>query len=389
MTASATTDPQATIESAQLVDAPYWRLWLACVLGYGAIGMTLQVMPAYAQALGAGGVTAGFVVTVGSLATMVSRPIAGRFVDRRGARGIALIGAQLGVLGGLGHWLADSLTLLTVARLLLGAGEGVLFTAAIGWVLAQTAPQRRGQVAGQFGLSMWIGLAGGPVVGAALLAVADHRAVWLAASVLPALGWGLLLRTPQAPSPASTGSARGHQALLPRAAWRPGSANMLAGIGYGVVAAFLVPLFAVRFPAAQHLALAVFGCGFILTRVLASPWVDRLGAQRMLLVAFALEALGLGALALAGTMAQALAFAALTGAGLSLLYPCLARWVSDRAGPHERTAALGTLTSAWDLGLALGGPLGGIVLSHSVGAPFALGAVAAALATLPLLLRAR
>jgi nitrate/nitrite transporter NarK len=55
---------------------PYWRLWSACFLGFGAIGMTMQVMPAYAhERLGADAITAGLAVTIGSLATMFSRPV--------------------------------------------------------------------------------------------------------------------------------------------------------------------------------------------------------------------------------------------------------------------------------------------------------------------------
>ncbi len=54
--------------------APYWRLWSACFLGFGAIGMTMQVMPAYVHGrFGADAITAGLAVTIGSLGTMISR----------------------------------------------------------------------------------------------------------------------------------------------------------------------------------------------------------------------------------------------------------------------------------------------------------------------------
>ena len=66
---------------------PCWRLWSACLLGFGAIGMTIQVMPAYAhERFGANAVIAGLAVTVGSLATMISRPVSGRLADQSGGR---------------------------------------------------------------------------------------------------------------------------------------------------------------------------------------------------------------------------------------------------------------------------------------------------------------
>ncbi len=139
---------------------PYWRLWSACFLGFGAIGMTMQVMPAYAhERLGANAITAGMAVTIGSLATMFSRPISGRFADQRGGRRVAMVGAILGLIGGIGHVLATNLPVLILARLFLGAGEGALFTGSVGWILAHTEQSQRGKVAGHFGLSMWMGLA--------------------------------------------------------------------------------------------------------------------------------------------------------------------------------------------------------------------------------------
>ena len=53
--------------------------------------MTIQVMPAYAhERLGANAITAGLAVTIGSLATMISRPVSGRFADQSGGRRVAM-----------------------------------------------------------------------------------------------------------------------------------------------------------------------------------------------------------------------------------------------------------------------------------------------------------
>ena len=40
---------QSLIDASNDGAVPYWRLWAACFLGFGAIGMTMQVMPAYAH----------------------------------------------------------------------------------------------------------------------------------------------------------------------------------------------------------------------------------------------------------------------------------------------------------------------------------------------------
>ncbi len=363
---------------------PYRRLWSACFLGFGAIGMTIQVMPAYAHdRLGANAITAGLAVTIGSLGTMISRPVSGRIADQRGGRRVAMAGAVLALIGGIGHVVATNLPVLFLARIFLGAGEGALFTGSVGWILAHTAQSQRGRIAGHFGLSMWMGLATGPMLGTAILAIGTYRDVWIAATIIPMLAWVLVAST-RPESRVSSGGTHTRRALFPRAAWVPGASGVFATIGYGIVAAFLVPRFAALDFAGQNFALTAFGIAFIVTRFLGSGYVDRFGARRVLLAAFLIEAVGFAGLFLTHVEWLAFASTALAGAGLSLLMPSITSLVTEAADPRERTAALGAATSAWDLGLAIGGPMGGFVAGASYAGPFALGAVAALIAIAPL-----
>ena len=110
----------------------------------------------------------------------------------------------------------------------------------------------------------------------------------------------------------------------------------------------------------------------------------RFGGRRVLLSAFLIELVGLAGLFLTHVEWLAFVSTALAGAGLSLLIPSVTSLVTEAADPRERTAALGAVTSAWDLGIAIGGPLGGLVAGASDAGPFALGAVAALIAIAPL-----
>jgi MFS family permease len=363
---------------------PYRRLWSATFLGFGAIGMTIQVMPAYAhERFGADAITAGLAVTVGSLATMFSRPISGRVADQSGGRRVAMVGAILGLIGGIGHAVATNLPILVLARLFLGAGEGALFTGSVGWILAHTEQSQRGKVAGHFGLAMWMGLASGPMLGTAILSVSTYRGVWIAASIIPMLAWMLVTSTrPEGRVSSSATNIR--RALFPRAAWVPGASGVFSSIGYGVIAAFLVPRFTALGFAGQNFALTVFGIAFMITRFLGSGYAARFGGRRVLLSAFLLESVGLAGLSLTHVEWLAFTATAVAGAGLSLLIPSVTSLVTEAADPRERTAAVGAVTSAWDLGVAVGGPLGGLVAGASNAGPFALGAVAALIAIAPL-----
>jgi MFS family permease len=104
----------------------------------------------------------------------------------------------------------------------------------------------------------------------------------------------------------------------------------------------------------------------------------------VLLSAFLVESVGLAGLFFAHVEWLAFASTAVAGAGLSLLIPSVTSLVTEAADPRERTAAVGAVTSAWDLGVAVGGPLGGLVAGATNAGPFALGAVAALIAIVPL-----
>lgn len=363
---------------------PYWRLWTACFLGFAAIGMTMQVMAIYAnERFEADAVTAGFTVTIGSLATLISRPISGRFADQSGGRRVAMVGAALGLIGGIGHLAATSLPVLVLGRLFLGAGEGALFTGSVGWILTHTEQSRRGKIAGRFGLSMWLGLASGPLLATAILSVGAYRGLWIVTSIFPVFAWILVAST----KPEDRGSFRSastRRALFPRVAWIPGASGALSSIGYGVIAAFLVPRFTSLGFTSQNLALTVFGIAFMIARFLGSGLADRFGPRWVLVSSFVVESTGLAGLSL--THVEWLAFTSIVfaGAGLSLLIPSVTSLVTEAADPHERTAALGAVTSAWDLGVAIGGPMGGFVASASNAEPFAAGAAAALIAMVPL-----
>ncbi len=68
---------------------------------------------------------------------------------------------------------------LIAARLVLGAGEGAVFTAGSAWVVDLAPPERRGRVIGLYGLAVWGGLSIGPLIGELILHASGYTVVWL------------------------------------------------------------------------------------------------------------------------------------------------------------------------------------------------------------------
>lgn len=349
------------------------------LLGYLSLGATIQVLANVgASAFGVAPYALGAVITSASLATAAARPIAGRRGDRASPRTVALIGTVLGAAGATGHLLASDPGALVAGRLVLGAGEGALFTGAIAWVVRDADEARQGTIVGRFGLSMWSGLAAGPPIGALVLELLGPDAVF-AAAVGANLTAAALLRTTPRPCGRRAGGGR----LLPPAALRPGIALGLAAFGYGTLAAFVVVHLRAEQIDGSTVALGVFGIAFVLVRFLGSRLVDDLGPRSIAVGAITVEAVGLLALSISTTTLAVMGSLLLLGGGVGLVFPATAVWVVDAAPARERGAAIGAMTSLWDLGIAAAGPVGAALVTATDYRPaFAAAAAACAPAAL-------
>jgi len=309
---------------------------------------------------------AGTAVGIAFLAAAGGRPFAGLFADGGHARRTVASGGVLGALGGLGHLWAPNFTVLLVSRLLMGAGEAALFSGALPWVLAGAAPHRRGRVAGWFGLSMWSGLAAGPALATVLNSWLGFTAVWDSVVALALMSALLVLTTRDSPSttPQPLRLPRTLRDVVPPGAPLPGIALGLASYGYGTVAALLVLHLQVNHIGGASVGLSVFALGFLLTRASGSPLVDRYGGARVAACCVIVETIGLLILALATALGLALIGAAVAGAGVALMYPASVAITLHRTDALRPGAAVGAMTSFWDLGVMIAGPVGGFIAAE-------------------------
>lgn len=343
---------------------PVTRLWLAVLCGYLALGATLQTLPSFVvHQFHASTALAGLSVGVAFAATACTRPFAGRRADHGGARPVVALGGVLTALGGLGHWWAPNVTMILLSRVVMGAGEGALFSAALPWVLASASADRRGRVAGWFGLSMWGGLALGPLVAALIQQIRGVRGVWQAVVVLGVAAAVLVLTTPRQRGAATATQSGAQNGLVPAGAIRPGLVFGLSAYGYGTITALIVLYLAQQALGGTTIALALFALGFLGTRLVGSPAVDRLGGRRVATTTLGVEAGGLGLIAAVPTTAGALVGTFLAGIGVSLMYPATVWMTLQRTGPLRPGTSVGVMTSFWDLGIMIAGPLSGALVA--------------------------
>jgi MFS family permease len=321
--------------------------------GLIAVGAVLPVLPRFVRGpLDSGNVAVGVVIGSYAVTGLLLRPLAGRLADRRGRKYTVLLGSLVVAIGGFMYLLPLGVPGLIAARLVLGAGEGAVFTAGSAWIVDLAPPGRRGRVIGLYGLSVWAGLSIGLLLGELILNLSGYTAVWLFAGLAPLVGALLAFRLPDPFRPAQI-ARHEHHPLIAREAVRPGAALALASVGYATVAAFVVLHLDARDIGHGATVFGAFATMVVLTRLVGGDLPDRIGPARVAIAAAVVEAVGLATIALA--IAGALAM----GAAFSLLYPSLSLIVVRHVPDNRRGAALGTFTAFFDAGVGFGAPLAG------------------------------
>ena len=104
----------------------------------------------------------------------------GLLVDRFGVRRVAVVGLGLFLAGAMAGALAGGLDLLIMARLVQGAGAGLVSPAALAGAVSGFPPERRGVALGIWGASAGVANLIGPVLGGVLTYLFGWRADWWA-----------------------------------------------------------------------------------------------------------------------------------------------------------------------------------------------------------------
>jgi len=356
--------------------AAFAGIFIVTNLGLLAVGATLPVLPRFvSEELNGSDLEVGIVTGAFALTGIVCRPIAGNLADRRGRKSTVAGGALLAAVAGALLFVPAGIPGLIFARLILGAGEGTVFTAGSAWNVDMAPPERRGRMIGLYGLAIWTGLTLGPPLGVLLQHVGGYELVWAFATAAPLLGLAIALRLPES-------HVRGGDAaqgpLLSREAMSPGATFSLSVVGFAAVSAFIVLSLDDRGIGHGAEVFAVLAGTVVTTRLVAGGLPDRIGAARCALGAALVEAAGLILLGTAQSLPVAIAGAIGMGAAFSLLFPALSLIAVNRVVPERRGAAMGTFTAAFDLGMLVGSPLvGAAALLGGYSAAFYVGAGAA------------
>jgi MFS family permease len=368
----------------------FTRAFVLCSLANLAQSWSFNLflhVPGFFNELGASEVVIGLLFGVTGVTAIAARPAIGRAMDTRGRRGVILVGQFVSLLAVASYLSVDSIgPWIVCIRVLHGVGEGMLFTSLFTYGADCVPAARRTQGLALFGVSGMLPIALGASLGDEILARSGYQALFLASLLFAAVSLLLSLplrdvhRRPGAELEPSRGfrAALTQRDLLPL--WWIGAifAIALASVftflkryvdetGFGTVSGFFNGYTAVA----------------LLLRVFFGWLPDRVGPMRVLLPALASLAAAFVLLALAdGALEVALA-GLLFGAGHGFTFPILFGIVVTRAGEADRGSAMGILTGLFDLGVVLGGPFfGSLITAFGFSTAFAAAAAIVAAGTL-------
>ena len=335
---------------------------------YVSIGLPLAVLPPFVHLrMGYSAVLAGLAISIQYIATLASRPWAGRISDRMGAKvsvlwgmacctasGAFLVGAAL--LHGV-HWL--SFAVLIVSRLALGVGESLGSTGATLWGITSAGQQHTAKVIGMNGISTYGGMALAAPLGVVLDAEWGLVSIGVVTILIGLASLALAWR--KDPVAVTAGEHMPFAHVLGRVAPH-GMGLALGGVSYSVLATFVTLFYAHRHWNGAALCLTAFGLAFVAARVFFIRTISHFGGYPVALASLIVESVGMLFLWQARAPWMALTGAAIGGLGLSLVFPAIGVEAVKRVPEFNRGTALGVYTAFADVSFFLVGPIAGAII---------------------------
>ena len=352
----------------RLMTPAFVALFVAALAFFTAGSTVLPVASRFAAGpLGADSIGVGVAIGAFSVAALVMRPVVGWASDRFGRRPLLLGGGLLTVAALALHLAVTSLPAFIVVRSIFGIAEAFFFVAALAAISDLAPDDRRGEAINLGSLSVYLGLAIGPIVGETILSAGGYTAVWLAAAALATLATLLTLLVPEtAPAiVAPHGGPRARLRLIHPAGIFPGFLILTGAWGMAGFFAF-IPLYATAIGMdGASTALALYALIVVILRIAFAKLPDQMGAARLSGAALVITAAGLAIIALAGEPIGLLAGTAVFATGVAFMFPGLMSLAVARVDETERGSVVGTASAFLDLSFGLSPALLGVVVGVS------------------------
>lgn len=339
----------------------FFAIMIANGLFFVGFHSLLPTMPLYVASLGASGTEIGIIAGIFSISSICIRFFTDDIVARLGKKRCLYAGILLSLAATCSYPFTTSVPLLILGRIVqgLGFGLGTTFAAALAIDIIPAA--RRGEGVGYFGLGNTISMGLAPAIGVMLLTGGGSNALFILASVAPALalvctyysGPAQAVSLPPAPTPRPAATSLWNR-FVEKGTGFPSFFTMLFGFVYGSVNSFIA-----MFAQAVHIENSglFFVVGTVLvflSRTFGGRIYDAKGYFFVILPGLISYTIGMVLILQAHTLTALLIAAIFYGLGGGLIMPSLMTWLFSSVAPARRSNASATFYNMMDIGTSIG-----------------------------------
>lgn len=345
---------------------PRFLLVMGATLAYYVcVGLLIPVLPVFIEnGMNSGEAMIGATAVAFSITAVAARPFITWVGNRFGRRSMMLWGSVLSAVAGVLHVAVTEPWQLLPLRALMGIGEAGLFVGASTVVVELSPDTRRAEAASYLSLSVFGGLAVGPIIGEPVMGRVAETARGLGVGRFDAVFWlmtafaGVAALVSLA-TPRWVGERpvvdKHHVSWMQREAVLPGM--ILAGgiVSWTAFSSF-VPGYAKQLGLAGSAAFfTLYSILCLVIRLIGARWPERFGLKRMVMFALVCLTFGTGVVAIMASEAGIWIGTVLMGFGMSFLYPSLLAMSVQRIEAVKRVAVVASFTAFFEIGSAVGG----------------------------------
>ncbi|MEH7076430.1 MFS transporter [Neobacillus drentensis] len=320
----------------------------------------LVTLPIYAiQEFHSNASEAGLMTTVFLFSAILSRPLAGQWLEKAGHKKVLLVALLVFSGASLFYFFPKSILGFLVIRLLHGVGFGMA-TTAVGAIVADLIPiSRRGEGMGYFIMSTNMAMVLGPFIGLTAIQQWGPKTLFII-SVIVAVGaliTGLSVKVKETEPIVHpiVHSAFSFRNLIEPSAVPIAIVGCFLAIVYSALLSF-VSVFATEIHVSEvsSLFFVVYAIVLLISRPFTGKWLDLYGSNVIVFPSIVLFAIGMFTLSQSSGVVSFLLSAGMIGLGWGTLFPTFQTIAIQDAAPRKRGLATATFLSIYDIGIALG-----------------------------------
>src|ERR1700730_14857748 len=334
-------------------------------------GMIIPILPLYAQRFQASEWQIGILLASYSFMQFLASPVLGWFSDRYGRKPVLLCSLIGSATGYILMADANSLAMLFLARILAGVAGASVGTASA-YIADITPPENRSKRMGLIGAAFGIGFVLGPAIGGILSQWSVIAPFWFAAvlSIFNAVLLKITLPEPERHAARERGPVNLRQIFEQAGSWRLGVVTIIYFIaiaGFAIVTVIYPQVSHRRFALNQSQISYIFVMVGLIGAAIQGGGIGRLvkrfGDVHLAIAGFAIMAISMMMMPIAGSVPLFLLFTAGLAVGNSLSQPTVNAIASKSASAALQGRVMGVVQSAGSLGRVFGPVLAGFLLT--------------------------